>query len=129
MDYLRTVPDKYFDLACVDPPYGGGGADNDYKGAVVGRFGGRFEKYHLGELSSQNGQVEREARVRRPAAESDRGLAVWENWPDEPGIPRVCDGIPNRVDRIKCLGNAVVPQQFYPFFLFMRTILEENECE
>jgi len=22
MEYMRTVPDKYFDLACVDPPYG-----------------------------------------------------------------------------------------------------------
>ena len=42
--------------------------------------------------------------------------APWENWPDEPAIPRVVDGIPDRLDRIKCLGNAVVPQQFYPFF-------------
>lgn len=24
MEYMRTVPDKYFDLAVVDPPYGGG---------------------------------------------------------------------------------------------------------
>lgn len=23
MDYMRTMPDKYFDLAVVDPPYGG----------------------------------------------------------------------------------------------------------
>lgn len=22
VEYMRTVPDKYFDLACVDPPYG-----------------------------------------------------------------------------------------------------------
>lgn len=22
MEYMRIVPDKYFDLACVDPPYG-----------------------------------------------------------------------------------------------------------
>ena len=24
MEYMATVPDKYFDLAIVDPPYGGG---------------------------------------------------------------------------------------------------------
>jgi len=22
MEYMKTIPDKYFDLACVDPPYG-----------------------------------------------------------------------------------------------------------
>ena len=31
-------------------------------------------------------------------------------WRVEPELGRVADGIPNRVDRIKCLGNAVVPQ-------------------
>jgi site-specific DNA-cytosine methylase len=31
-------------------------------------------------------------------------------WKTEPGMGRVVDGIPNRVDRIKCLGNAIVPQ-------------------
>jgi len=31
-------------------------------------------------------------------------------WATEPKLGRVADGIPNRVDRIKCLGNAVVPQ-------------------
>lgn len=44
----------------------------------------------------------------------DRG--ELPTWPAEPGMGRVANGIPNRVDRIKCLGNAVVPQQFYPFF-------------
>ena len=42
--------------------------------------------------------------------------SAWENWPAEPDVGRVVDGIPDRVDRLKCLGNAVVPQQFYPFF-------------
>ena len=31
-------------------------------------------------------------------------------WEAKPGICRVYDGIPNRVDRLKSLGNAVVPQ-------------------
>ena len=48
--------------------------------------------------------------------------AAWENWPLEPDVGRVADGIPNRVDRIRCLGNAVVPQQFYPFFQLIADI-------
>ncbi len=35
-------------------------------------------------------------------------------WTIEPSVGRVANGIPNRVDRIRCLGNAVVPQQIYP---------------
>jgi DNA (cytosine-5)-methyltransferase 1 len=40
------------------------------------------------------------------ASERNRG----EIWKAEPDVGRVADGVPNRVDRIKCLGNSVVPQ-------------------
>lgn len=79
---------------------------SDYKGAATNRFAGG------GALST-------------PTARTDRGNAVWDNWPPEPGVGRVVDGVPNRVDRIKCLGNAVVPQQFYPFFKYIHDIEEE----
>ena len=39
-----------------------------------------------------------------------------EWWATEPDVGRVAHGVPDRVDRLKCLGNAVVPQQFYPIF-------------
>lgn len=31
-------------------------------------------------------------------------------WASEPAVGRVAHGVPNRVDRLRCLGNAVVPQ-------------------
>jgi DNA (cytosine-5)-methyltransferase 1 len=31
-------------------------------------------------------------------------------WATEPGVGRVADGFPSRVDRLRCLGNAAVPQ-------------------
>jgi DNA (cytosine-5)-methyltransferase 1 len=37
-------------------------------------------------------------------------------WQVEPEIPRVARGVPDRVARLKALGNAVVPAQAYPFF-------------
>ena len=32
------------------------------------------------------------------------------DWPPEPAVRRMAHGVPNRVDRIKALGNAVVPR-------------------
>lgn len=31
-------------------------------------------------------------------------------WPTEPDLPRMANGVPNLVDRLRGLGNAVVPQ-------------------
>ena len=43
-------------------------------------------------------------------------FAVPTWWDTEPGVCRVADGIPGRVDRLRSLGNAVVPQQAHPIF-------------
>ena len=34
----------------------------------------------------------------------------WGDWPVEPDVGRVAYGVPSRVDRLRGLGNAVVPQ-------------------
>ena len=34
----------------------------------------------------------------------------WTTWLAEPGVGRVAHGVSNRVDRLRALGNAVVPQ-------------------
>lgn len=56
----------------------------------------------------------------------ESGVPVADDgwWPVEPDVGRVANGVPHRVDRLKCLGNAVVPQQFYPIF---RAIAEVEE--
>ncbi len=56
--------------------------------------------------------------VRKPGA--DERPERSDRWAAEPDVDRVAHGIPHRVDRIKCLGNAVVPQQAYPIFKALR---------
>ncbi|WP_199614685.1 DNA cytosine methyltransferase [Paenibacillus alkalitolerans] len=43
-------------------------------------------------------------------------------WTVEPDVGRVANGIPHRVDRLKALGNAVVPQQIYPILAAIKQI-------
>ena len=53
-----------------------------------------------------------EGNAEEPYNDSHR-LSGWQekdNWTVEPSVGRVAHGIPNRVDRLKGLGNAVVPQ-------------------
>lgn len=46
----------------------------------------------------------------------DRGMSKPGFWMNEPDVPRITNKKEHRKDRIQCLGNAVVPQQFYPVF-------------
>lgn len=54
------------------------------------------------------------------SARMDRMLTTWDAEPD---IPRVATGLKNRADRLKCLGNAVVPQQAYPIFRALKEMI------
>lgn len=46
----------------------------------------------------------------------DGDFLINHYWDAEPDIARITNEIQNRAARLKCLGNAVVPHQFYPIF-------------
>jgi DNA (cytosine-5)-methyltransferase 1 len=58
----------------------------------------------------------RKSAVCRPVACSGAEVGGGGWWAFEPGVGRVVDGFPGRMDRLRALGNAVVPQQAYPIF-------------
>jgi DNA (cytosine-5)-methyltransferase 1 len=75
-------------------------ADTEYERSILSEPSPRY-KQELSENGSFTGQEYYESRGKN-------------NWDVEPDVGRVANGIPSRVDRLKCLGNAVVPQQVYP---------------
>lgn len=103
-----------------------GAFDAGRKAESYGPVGKRGDVCHA-QSAEQHGEIPcaEQAGQRRPsnagggATKSRLGRVVdgLSHWMDEPdGIPRVATGVKDRTNRIKCLGNAVVPQQFYPFF-------------
>ena len=49
-------------------------------------------------------------RIGRQGKVTPDGNTARTEWSPEPAVGRVAYGVPNRVDRLKSLGNAVVPQ-------------------
>lgn len=47
-------------------------------------------------------------------------------WKPEPELGRVANGIPNRVDRLKSLGNSIVPQLAQVLIQTIKDIENEN---
>ena len=76
----------------------------------------------------QGGEEARDFRGEGEEAEQffTRYIEFFEQnyWRIEPRVGRVANGIPNRVDRLKSLGNAIVPQIIYHIGL---AILKEEE--
>ncbi|MDO5116379.1 MAG: DNA cytosine methyltransferase [Synergistaceae bacterium] len=57
------------------------------------------------------------------------GCDSW--WLLEPDVGRVAYGVPRRVDRLRALGNAVVPAQSFPIFQAIveaESMKEEQKC-
>ena len=51
-----------------------------------------------------------ERKAEHSVGSSGEEVRAREYWKPEPPVGRVAHGIPNRVDRLKGLGNAIVPQ-------------------
>jgi DNA (cytosine-5)-methyltransferase 1 len=48
--------------------------------------------------------------MRRQSGCTSQQASRYNQWEIEPRICRVADGVPDRVDRLRSLGNAIVPQ-------------------
>ena len=82
----------------------------------------------------QRGSVDTQGRqeqeIRYAAQRSNwRGGRGHSTWPPEPSVGRVVDGCANRVDRIRLLGNGVVPQTAAKAWLFLCAELQLKSDE
>ena len=57
---------------------------------------------------------------------TNENLQGGQYWDSEPSVGRVANGIPNRVDRLKGLGNAIVPQVVFEIFKAIEQINQDK---
>ena len=58
----------------------------------------------------QNGNARENRQRAYSQLAGENSGRTGETWPTEPAVGRVAHGISNWVDRLKCLGNSIVPQ-------------------
>jgi len=98
-------------------------SDNDgtsIKGSII-----RSGQTQFGRDNSSRGKRYASTRTIKPGLGMlANGVSYWlgEYLRVEPNIPRVATGVKNRVEQLKCYGNAVMPQQAYPIFKFIAEI-------
>ena len=83
------------------------------RGWKCDRCGAIWEPHEVGVVPNDNGQGPQERSRQDSAGKRPQEwpeLSGGEWWEIEPDVGRVVDGFPGRVDRLRCLGNAVVPQ-------------------
>jgi len=88
-------------------------------------------KRSFGTCSASGQAADDTDRIRRGRDERRRQFAQLADgrwWTTEPSMGRVAHGVSCRVDRIKALGNAVVPAQFYPIFKAIWEAEHENRA-
>lgn len=120
---LRDVPDPHDGSGAVrrerelSPIAGIGGQRGDYPGGKPEHGGGEWRTAQPGLGGSSDGLSRWLDGVR----------AGWRDGSWEVGIPRIAKGVPDRASRLKALGNAVVPAQFYPIFRAIADTYERTD--
>ena len=91
MEGMKQFPDKYFDLAIVDPPYG------DARGGAADRFGERFDRYKY----HTEGGVARKAEVQPQHIGSETRAS---------GVTRTGGGWAKKLDLSKKSFRGMLPR-------------------
>lgn len=68
----------------------------------------REQQESIGGRSTQSGKDDADSD-QQSMGRSTKPWCQRRQWPAEPAVGRVVDGVPHRVDRLKGLGNAIVP--------------------
>ena len=78
---------------------------------------------HSNSLDVQGRGADGDKEGRQGSHQGSSGLCGGgAKWDAEPDVGRVAHGIPNRVDRLKGLGNAIVPQVAYEIIKAMEPV-------
>jgi DNA (cytosine-5)-methyltransferase 1 len=96
---LRMAPNKFLQSEWVKGPNCTDGSSENVAGADNQGPQRRAQTENIGS--------QRTRRNQQPQRCTDLPRAAWRTEPD---VGRVAHGVPRRVDRLKALGNAVVPQ-------------------
>ena len=96
MTGLKEFPDNYFDLAVVDPPYGGGLTEN-------GGCQGWFSKYHQDTAESGGYEVKPIWRAFRPLQEFTGNQRTHDN---QTGRGAIQNGATNRPQKNHNVGHS-----------------------
>lgn len=113
--HTRELDDREY----TKTPKGSEGKNKQQKGWSENRKWLRVESCTGSEVVS-NTTTKRLERSNTEGAKSTGGWIMqplerdW--WATEPDVGRVADGVPGRVDRLKQLGNAIVPKIAYEIF-------------
>ncbi len=122
-----TVPGKARDLSDSDSRRLEGSGEEQGRTRDVVRGSGKGSQ---GEVSDSDSTRRRERRSTESvqetfnSSECDSQRLPSDYWSTEPNVGRVANGIPNRVDRLKGLGNAIVPQCVYPIMIRLKELMQ-----
>jgi site-specific DNA-cytosine methylase len=82
-----------------------------FSAAEVGAPHQRRRVFILANSLRERGQlsIEREQPAEQMSGSESKAWRAWRTWSTKPGVCRGNDGSSNRVDRLRLLGNGVVP--------------------
>tara|TARA_Y100001963_G_C6696670_1_gene407318 strand:+ start:99 stop:815 length:717 start_codon:yes stop_codon:yes gene_type:complete len=106
----RWLPYILQDLAAL-------GYDAEWQTIQASQLGARHKRARCFVIAYPNRQGQlpqggQESQIRRRATHSSQQIEL-NPWTTEPDVGRVADGVPARMDRLRTLGNAIVPQCAY----------------